>query len=460
MSFKHYWGDELTLAAAIDSASHYPADRPIWIYNVSYGYSDSSNAAFRGAFNNAFLQGHLVVASSGNDNNNHPEFPGAFKLPVMSVGALLPDGTRWEDAKTLEWPISRAGSNYGPTVDFAAPGGEYIATTRVRYSPDLLTYYGLSDGYDGFGGTSAAAPAFAGAAALMLSYSLVRDTLAGEDIEHILSMTARDMAPAGRDDSTGAGLVRVDEALRWLDDFRRVEHQQAGGLSVVERVPPYLMVFYDCPALWFGTGQFLTKRYKLRETVRFRSAFADTPVAWVRASGTIGVTEDSPYRYNDRLYGGRIVAGSVSGDSCVVETYVYEIYDNNRPLPGWVWFPADTIGARVALTAIGRRIAGVAVEPSGGATGDRLVCAPNPVRAGARLAFEVPRKGWVRLGVYDVTGRRVREAFRGWVDPGWHAARWDGRNEGGARVGPGVYFCRMEFGGRTVETRRLVVLAP
>ena len=182
---------------------------------------------------------------------------------------------------------------------------------------------------------------------------------------------------------------------------------------------------------------------------------------WVRASGTIGVTEDSPYRYNDRLYGGHIVAGSVSGDSCIVETHVYEIYDNiSVPPQGWVWFPTDTIEARVAMTAIGRRVAGVAVEPSAGATRDRLLCAPNPVRAGAQLEFEVARRGWVRIGVYDVTGRRVREAFRGWVESGRHAARWDGRDEGGARVGPGVYFCRMEFGGRTVETRRLVVLAP
>lgn len=169
---------------------------------------------------------------------------------------------------------------------------------------------------------------------------------------------------------------------------------------------------------------------------------------------------DNPYRYNDRLYGGHVVPGSVSSDSCVVETYVYEIYDPWAVPPRWVWFPTDTLGARVALTAIGRRIAGVAVEQSGGATGDRLSCTPNPVRAGARLEFEVARKGWVRLGIYDVAGRRVREAFRGWVEPGWHAVRWDGRNEGGARVGPGVYFCRMEFGGRMVETRRLVVLAP
>ena len=43
-----------------------------------------------------------------------------------------------------------------------------------------------------------------------------------------------------------------------------------------------------------------------------------------------------------------------------------------------------------------------------------------------------------------MSGREVRTLVDGVVEPGRHAAVWDGRNGQGESCGSGVYFCVME----------------
>ena len=83
--------------------------------------------------------------------------------------------------------------------------------------------------------------------------------------------------------------------------------------------------------------------------------------------------------------------------------------------------------------------------------------APNPFRSRAAIGFDLPAAARVRLGVYDVAGRRVTTLVDGVQSGGSHSVAWDGTGSGGERVTPGVYFCRMETGGR-VETRRMALL--
>jgi hypothetical protein len=84
--------------------------------------------------------------------------------------------------------------------------------------------------------------------------------------------------------------------------------------------------------------------------------------------------------------------------------------------------------------------------------------APNPFTRGAvTLAFTLPAAGPARLRLLDVAGREVRRLADGWLDAGPHAVTWDGRDAAGAEAAPGVYFARLERGGRA-ETRRLVRL--
>lgn len=69
---------------------------------------------------------------------------------------------------------------------------------------------------------------------------------------------------------------------------------------------------------------------------------------------------------------------------------------------------------------------------------------PNPFSSTARISFDLPRGGPVTLAVHDVAGRRVTTLLAAErLAAGRHAAAWDGRDEAGRTVSPGVYFARL-----------------
>jgi flagellar hook assembly protein FlgD len=70
------------------------------------------------------------------------------------------------------------------------------------------------------------------------------------------------------------------------------------------------------------------------------------------------------------------------------------------------------------------------------------------------MAFDVPRAGVVELSVHDLAGRRVRTLASGTLAAGRHTLAWDGADDGGRRVHPGVYLLRLADGER-VQTRRV-----
>jgi len=93
---------------------------------------------------------------------------------------------------------------------------------------------------------------------------------------------------------------------------------------------------------------------------------------------------------------------------------------------------------------------GTSVDGDDEVGGLRMVLARNPFIGEVAVELSMPVGGDVRLGVYDVAGRRVRTLFGGWMDAGSGAVAWDGRDEIGREVGAGVYLFRLEASGRTV----------
>lgn len=82
---------------------------------------------------------------------------------------------------------------------------------------------------------------------------------------------------------------------------------------------------------------------------------------------------------------------------------------------------------------------------------------PNPFNPSTTIRFELPRRGDVRLSVYDLSGRLVTVLTEGRHGPGEHEVVWMGRDTRGAPVASGVYFCRMEAGGFS-RTTKMVLL--
>jgi hypothetical protein len=79
---------------------------------------------------------------------------------------------------------------------------------------------------------------------------------------------------------------------------------------------------------------------------------------------------------------------------------------------------------------------------------------PNPFRESIRLALTVGR-GPVRIetSVVDVNGRRVRSMEPRVLDTGAESLLWNGRDDRGLPVPPGVYWIRVKDGAHTVSAR-------
>jgi hypothetical protein len=86
------------------------------------------------------------------------------------------------------------------------------------------------------------------------------------------------------------------------------------------------------------------------------------------------------------------------------------------------------------------------------------VASANPVRAGAAttLRFGLAVAGRATVALYDASGRRVRELAGGVREAGEYAIAWDGRDDAGRAVAPGLYFARLEAPGFSA-TRKLAV---
>lgn len=78
---------------------------------------------------------------------------------------------------------------------------------------------------------------------------------------------------------------------------------------------------------------------------------------------------------------------------------------------------------------------------------------PNPSRAITAIRFYAPRADRVRVGLYDLSGRLVRELLEASVEPGWKEVRWDGRGADGQRIAAGTYLCRLTGFGHDESVR-------
>jgi hypothetical protein len=140
--------------------------------------------------------------------------------------------------------------------------------------------------------------------------------------------------------------------------------------------------------------------------------------------------------------------------------------------PGMLGAPTSVLGASGwtyvsgVLTLSGFEGVGSTVQVTWGPTGvtadapssRELSLAPgrpNPFGAGTLAEFVLPERGFTRLEVLDVAGRRVRTLVAGFREAGLFRERWDGRDEGGRQVADGVYWLRLTHDGKSL-TRKTV----
>ena len=82
---------------------------------------------------------------------------------------------------------------------------------------------------------------------------------------------------------------------------------------------------------------------------------------------------------------------------------------------------------------------------------------PNPFNTQTSITYELAHTTPVRLDIYNATGQRVRKIVDATQEAGRYRLFWDGRNEGGIRVGNGVYFYRL-LTDRGRRTKKMVLV--
>jgi flagellar hook assembly protein FlgD len=96
-------------------------------------------------------------------------------------------------------------------------------------------------------------------------------------------------------------------------------------------------------------------------------------------------------------------------------------------------------------------------DASDGSDRSDLAIFPQPFSPSGVVGFSMPAASEVSLSVYDVKGRRVRMLATGTRSEGSHQVGWDGTDDAGRDVAPGLYFVRLNAGER-VEVKRVVVV--
>jgi len=81
---------------------------------------------------------------------------------------------------------------------------------------------------------------------------------------------------------------------------------------------------------------------------------------------------------------------------------------------------------------------------------------PNPFSSATAISYQLKTQTDIRITIYDILGRVVRETAAGAQSAGVHSIRWDGTNTSGYKVVPGVYFYSMHAGGES-QVKKMVL---
>ena len=101
----------------------------------------------------------------------------------------------------------------------------------------------------------------------------------------------------------------------------------------------------------------------------------------------------------------------------------------------------DSLFVTVSDNLLNRAVVGIPVKPllSDVLRVESVLPYPNPVRAGCRFTFVMSRQADVRVRVYSLAGRLVRDLGFRPANFGYNDIEWDGRDGSGSLPANGVY---------------------
>lgn len=188
---------------------------PAKVLNMSFGVDiepgreqDYCDEALQEAVFYAREHGALLAVAAGNDNQLEH-----FNAPAVCNGTIKVASTGPEGLRSYF-------SNYGPSVSFAAPGGD----KRYGTAGGILSTVNPGGGYQGSGfdfyqGTSMATPHVAGVAGLL--YAVSDTALSAEQVEQLLYSTTHDFGLSSDSNKScvgkkpcGHGILDAEQAVK------------------------------------------------------------------------------------------------------------------------------------------------------------------------------------------------------------------------------------------------------
>ena len=417
---------EETTEFAIAQAILYATSIGARAMNLSLAGTASSQLE-RLALFEAITHGCVISASAGNAGTQaFPLYPSAYAIDgyCIEVGA-----TDVNDRRSYF-------SSYGPWLDLVAPG-ENIYGTFMTY-PNA--FGGAFPGYVAGSGTSFSAPQVAGAVGLLAAY---RPDLIENDFQRVIRESARDLAEAGPDTATGWGRLDVGAALGAVPPGVGIWHGEVPG-AIGALIATDTLVVADTsqapggppPRVWPNAREF-----EVTATVAIPDSFSGDVRIWPR----VGSTTTARGGFRLAYFAPWAEVAAQAARTFTLRGYVYLTGDTCTGCGTYQPVPAGDL--TFGFTVMGPVSHG---PPPWNGGPVPLTIAPNPAVNQARIA-SVPG---ARVTILDLSGRRVREAP---VDPVTGLWTWDGLDDAGRRVRPGVYLVRTRAAGKSSDGK-LVLL--
>jgi hypothetical protein len=370
----------------------------------------------------------IIVSNSAGNNGNNPSrntlIGPADGDSVLTVGAVTSSGVR------------SSFSSVGPTTD-----------VPPRIKPDVMAmgssnYYAATTGnnYTSGSGTSFSCPLVSGVCALVLS---ANKNLTPMQVIGILKKFASNSGSPNN--QMGWGIV---DASLSVDSARKLDN-----------TPP--VILHTQPFTSTGSNSPITMKARIYDNGIIRNWNNESPLLYYRKSTDGGISWSAFQSVNYSNINSDtfsfVIPGSSNGTTV---QYYFAAQDIALPQPLVSTLPAGGSGiyppgTNPPANRFQFTVGLSGIVKSGGEIPDRFYlyqCYPNPFNPSTKIKFDIPVKSYVKLYVYDISGRLIKRLYEGELEASRYEISYDG-----ASTSSGVYFLKMETTSFS-QTRKLLLV--
>ncbi len=159
------------------------------------------------------------------------------------------------------------------------------------------------------------------------------------------------------------------------------------------------------------------------------------------------------YNYQNELYSGNVYESNSSGQWTNVNQII-NIYDENRLSTSYFNEWNDSDWDTTTRTEFSYEVNN---QDSENPVNESLLkIFPNPFNPSTKISFTINNSGLIKLDIYDIKGRLVKNQVHEFLKPGSYTSIWSGTDNSGKTLSSGVYFVRLKA--NTSQIRKVLLL--